>query len=232
MPHLVYFIQQQHRVTYTAASYSLQHVDVTILEQLLIPKALTEFCIACQRGCQLASFDVNLFETRWKGRSRTLEMELARLVLPVPGGPTKHRIGARASAPLKRRTASWQKFWFTLSTSAGGFAALILCMRADSSSSSSSSGPLAPPLNTPADDMPYELLFTNLLAATTSAAALLVALLLVILHQMHHMCKLMIYHGKYEDLDGREHLMSLEGPACSTVTSKNFCRPSLGASSR
>ena len=34
-------------------------------------------------------------------------MELARLVLPVPGGPTKHRIGARASAPLKRRTARY-----------------------------------------------------------------------------------------------------------------------------
>ncbi len=59
-------------------------------------------------------------------------------------------------------SSSKQKFGFTLSTSAGGFAALILCMRTDSSSSSSSSGSLPPLLSAPAHDMPYKLLFVEL----------------------------------------------------------------------
>eukprot|EP00976_Prorocentrum_cordatum_P020495 416547-Prorocentrum_minimum.AAC.1 len=34
-------------------------------------------------------------EMRWKGRPSTCATERARLVLPTPGGPTKHRMGAR-----------------------------------------------------------------------------------------------------------------------------------------
>ena len=56
-------------------------------------------------------------------------------------------------------SSSKQSFGFTLSTSGGGFAALILCMRTVSSSSSSSSGSLEPLLNAPADGRPYQLLF-------------------------------------------------------------------------
>lgn len=46
-------------------------------------------------------------DTRWKGRCSTFAIELARLVLPVPGGPTKHRMGARASGPRNLRTARY-----------------------------------------------------------------------------------------------------------------------------
>lgn len=48
-----------------------------------------------------------------------------------------------------------QEQMLTFRTSAGGFAALSLCMRTDSSSSSSSSGSLTRPLCLPADDVPH-----------------------------------------------------------------------------
>ncbi len=71
------------------------------------------------------------------------------------------KINKPATFPAERGFSSKQKFSFTLSTSAGGFAALILCMRTDSSSSSSSSGSLEPLLSAPADDVSYKLLFVD-----------------------------------------------------------------------